>query len=42
MSARLWVRLVSWLVPRDERPDWTEEWLAELAAQWERSGLCAS
>ncbi len=32
MSARLWVRLVSWLVPRDERPDWTEEWLAELAA----------
>ena len=32
MSARVWVLLVSWLVPRDERPDWTEEWLAELAA----------
>ena len=32
MSPRFWVLLVSWLVPRDERPDWTEEWLAELAA----------
>ena len=32
MSARVWVLLVSRLVPRDERPDWTEEWLAELAA----------
>ncbi len=32
MRARLWVLLVSWLVPRSERPGWTEEWLAELAA----------
>jgi len=29
---KVWVRLVSWLVPRSERADWAEEWLAELAA----------
>ena len=30
--ARLWVRVISILVPAHERSDWTEEWLAELAA----------
>ena len=30
--ARSWVRLASVLVPAHERSDWTEEWLAELAA----------
>jgi len=30
--ARLWVRLVSVLVPGREREEWTEEWIAELAA----------
>ena len=32
MLARFWVRLASVLVPAQERSDWTEEWLAELAA----------
>ena len=30
--ARGWVSLVSLLVPGEERPDWVEEWEAELAA----------
>ena len=36
MLARLWVRLVSVLVPGREREEWVEEWIAELTAT--RSG----
>jgi putative ABC transport system permease protein len=36
--ARFWIRLVSILVPGDERSDWLEEWSGEVAAcgwRWE-------
>lgn len=29
-GVRVWIRLVSLLVPADDRPDWLEEWSAEL------------
>ena len=31
--AGVWLHLVSLLVPGEERPDWLEEWQAELALQ---------
>ncbi len=32
MILRAWIRLVSWLVPREDRATWREEWLGELLA----------
>jgi predicted permease len=35
-SSRAWVRLSSILVPAEDRPEWVEEWDAELAANGSR------
>ncbi len=30
--SRIWIRIASFLVPREERREWVEEWVGELAA----------